>query len=133
VLRCQVQLELTLMMCMGDRSTFTLTSTFNGRHDGSLPLFFWRTRCLPGVCVCLQELKLSPPQSFHPIPLFPFKTPFFSLKSYLKVSKGICSCCKGPTHPLGPSFNLFKNHYDFVSFSSLPCSNSLIEFQLEIN
>jgi hypothetical protein len=79
MLRCQAQLELTLMMCMGDRSTFTstgalsdhstFTSTgaFSGQHDGSSPLFFWRTCCLPGVCVCLQELKLSPPQSFHGI------------------------------------------------------------------
>jgi hypothetical protein len=79
MLRCQAQLELTLMMCMGDRSTFTstgalsdhstFTSTgaFSGQHDGSSPVFFWRIFCLPGVCVCLQELKLSPPQSFHGI------------------------------------------------------------------
>jgi hypothetical protein len=49
------------MMCLGDHSTFTLTSALTGQHDGSSPLFFWRTCCLPGVCVCLQELKLSPP------------------------------------------------------------------------
>jgi len=85
MLRCQVQLELTFMMCLGDCSTFTSTSalsdrstftstsglsdhfTFtsigalNGWHDGSSPLFFWRTCCLPKVCVCLQKLKLSPP------------------------------------------------------------------------
>jgi hypothetical protein len=28
---------------------------------------FWMTCCLLGVCVCLQELKLSPPQSFYRI------------------------------------------------------------------
>jgi hypothetical protein len=58
------------MVCLGDRSTFTSTSALSdrstftstgalsGRHDGFSPLFFWRTCCLLGVCVCLQELKL---------------------------------------------------------------------------
>jgi hypothetical protein len=40
VLRCQAQLELTLMMCLSDHSTFTSTSALSGRHDGSSPLFF---------------------------------------------------------------------------------------------
>lgn len=67
-----------------------------------------------------------------PIPIFPLKAPLFSLKFSLKVSKGLCSCYEG-FNPFGPSFNLFKNHYDFASFSFLPCSNSLIKFQLKVN
>jgi hypothetical protein len=59
------------MMCLGDRSTITSTgalsdrSTFtsigvlDGRHDKSLPLFL--EDLLSFQCVCLQELKLSPP------------------------------------------------------------------------
>ncbi len=31
LLRCQAQLELTFMMCLGDRSTFTLTGALNDR------------------------------------------------------------------------------------------------------
>jgi hypothetical protein len=73
MLRCQAQLELTLMMCLGDRSTFTSTdalsdrSTFtsigvlNGRHDGSSPLLFCKTCCLLGVCVFARAQALSPP------------------------------------------------------------------------
>jgi hypothetical protein len=49
------------------------------------------------------------------------------------VNKGVCLCYKGLVHPLGLNFNLFKNHNDFASFSSLPCSNSLIKFQLKVN
>jgi hypothetical protein len=55
------------MMCLGDRSTFTSTSTLSGRHDGSSPLFLEDLLSSRGVCVCLQEHKLSPPQSFHGI------------------------------------------------------------------
>jgi hypothetical protein len=85
MLRCQAQLELTLMMCLGDRSTFTSTnalsdrstftstnalsdrSTFtsigvlSGRHDGSSPLLFCKTCCLLGVCVFARAQALSPP------------------------------------------------------------------------
>jgi hypothetical protein len=113
MLRCQAQLEPTLMMCLGDRftftstigalgdrstftstgalsdrstftligalndrstftstlalndrSTFTSTSALSGRHDGSSPLFFWRTCCLPGVCVFARPQVLSPPPIF---------------------------------------------------------------------
>jgi hypothetical protein len=76
MLRCQAQLEPTLMMCLGDRSTFTLTgalydhSTFtstsvlSGRHDGSSPLFFWRTCYLLGVCVFTRAQALPPPHLF---------------------------------------------------------------------
>jgi hypothetical protein len=49
------------MMCLSDRSTFTSTGALSGRHDGSSPLFFWKTCCFLRVCVCLQEFKLSPP------------------------------------------------------------------------
>jgi len=79
VLKCQAQLELTLMMCLGDRSTFTstgvlsdhftftLTSAFNGRHDRSSPLFFLEDLLSSrGVCVC-KSLKLSPPPIFSEI------------------------------------------------------------------
>ncbi len=52
-----------------------------------------------------------------PILLFPFEAPLFLSKFSHKVSKEICSCCKGFC-PLGPSFNLFKDHYFFTSFSS---------------
>ncbi len=66
------------MMCMGVRSTFTsigalsdhytftLIGTFSGRHDGSSPLFLEDLLSFR-VCVCLQKLKVSPPQSFHGI------------------------------------------------------------------
>ncbi len=73
MLRCQAQLELTLMMCMGDhstftstgtlndRSTFTSTSTFSGRHDESLPLFLEDLLSFRGVCVFARVQALSPP------------------------------------------------------------------------
>jgi hypothetical protein len=48
------------------------------------------------------------------------------------VSKGIWSCYEGP-NPLGPGFNLFRNHDDFASSSSLPCLDFLIKFQVEAN
>jgi hypothetical protein len=67
-----------------------------------------------------------------PIPIFSLKAPLFSLKFSLKVSKGVCSCCEC-LHPLGLSFNLFRNHHDFASSSSLPCLDSLIKFQLKAN
>ncbi len=76
-MKCQAQLELTLMMCLGDRSTFTstgvlsdhftftLTSAFNGRHDRSSPLFFLEDLLSSrGVCVC-KSLSFLPPQSFQ--------------------------------------------------------------------
>jgi hypothetical protein len=91
VLRCQAQLELTLMMCLGDRSTFTSTGTLSdystltligalsdystltsigtlsGRHDGSLPLF------LEGLVVCLgvsvfARAQAPPPNLFKSVP-----------------------------------------------------------------
>jgi len=72
LMRCQAQLELTFMMCLSDRSTstgalsdcstFTLT---NARATDLNHCFFG------GLVVCgrgyLQELKLSPPLSFHGI------------------------------------------------------------------
>ncbi len=72
LLRCQAKLELTLMMCLGDHSTFTSTGalsdrstftsigTFSGQHEGSSPLFLQDLLFSMCVCVCLQELKLSP-------------------------------------------------------------------------
>jgi hypothetical protein len=77
LLRCQAQLKLTLMMCLGDRSTFTsigtlsdcstFTSigTLSGRHDGSSPLFLedlLSSRC---VCVFARVQALSPPPPPH--------------------------------------------------------------------
>jgi hypothetical protein len=38
------------------------------------------------------------------------------LEFKFKASRGICSCCKGLC-PLGSSFDLFIDHYFFVSFS----------------
>jgi hypothetical protein len=71
MLRCQAQLELTFMMCMGDRSAFTLTnassdhSTFtligalSGRHDESSPLFL--EDLLFSRCVCVFARVQAPP------------------------------------------------------------------------
>ncbi len=64
MLRCQAQLELTLMMCLGDRSTFTLTGTLSGRHDGSSPLFLEDLLSSRGVCVFARAQALSPPNLF---------------------------------------------------------------------
>jgi hypothetical protein len=73
MLRCQAQLELTLMMCLGDRSTFTSTGslsdcstftstgTLSGRHDGSLPLSLEDMLSSRGVCVFARAQALSPP------------------------------------------------------------------------
>jgi hypothetical protein len=61
VLRCQAQLELTLMMCLGDRSTFTSIGMLSGRHDGSSPLFLEDLLSSRGVCVFARALVLSPP------------------------------------------------------------------------
>jgi hypothetical protein len=85
VLRCQVQLKLTLMMCLGDhftftstgalsdrstftltyalsdRSTFTSTGALSGRHDGSSPLFLVDLLSSRGVCVFARAQALSPP------------------------------------------------------------------------
>ncbi len=87
-MRCQAQLELTFMMCLGDRSTFTSTgalsdhstftstgalsdrstftstSTFSGRHDRSLPLFLDDLLSSRGVCVFARAQALSPPNLF---------------------------------------------------------------------
>jgi hypothetical protein len=73
MLRCQVQLKLTLMMCMGDHSTFTSTDTLSDsstftstsalsdRHDGSSSLFLEDLLSSRGVCVFARA------QSFHGI------------------------------------------------------------------
>jgi hypothetical protein len=73
VLRCQVQLKLTFMMCMGDRftftstgalsdrSTFTSTGALSGRHDESSPLFLVDLLFSRGVCVFARAQALSPP------------------------------------------------------------------------
>ncbi len=52
MLKFQAQLELTFMMCLGDRSTFTSISALNGRHDGSSPLFLANLLSSRGVSVC---------------------------------------------------------------------------------
>jgi hypothetical protein len=65
LLRCQVQLELTLMMCLGDRSTFTSTSALSGRHDRSSPLFLEDLLSSRGVCVFARVQTLSPPPPPH--------------------------------------------------------------------
>ncbi len=72
MLRCQAQLELTLMMCVNDR--FTSTSALNDRFTSHrltrarrifATVFFFADLLPLGVCVCvLQELKLSPPNFF---------------------------------------------------------------------
>jgi hypothetical protein len=64
MLRCQAQLELTLMMCLGDRSTFTSTGTLNGRHDRSSPLFLEGLVVCLGVSVFARAQALSPPNLF---------------------------------------------------------------------
>jgi hypothetical protein len=62
VLRCQAQLELTFMMCMGDRSTFTSIGAFSGRHDRSSPLFLEELVVFEGcVCVFARAQALPPP------------------------------------------------------------------------
>jgi hypothetical protein len=102
MLRCQAQLELTFMMCLGDRSTFTSigalsdrctftstsalserstftsTGTLSGRHDESSPLFLedlLSSRC---VCVCKSSSSLS----LSPLP------PIFSWYQSLVQAKG---------------------------------------------
>jgi hypothetical protein len=67
------------------------------------------------------------PSSRGPILLFPLEVLLSSLEFSFRASKGICSCCEG-LHPLGPNFSLFKDHCFFIGSSSLPCSNSLMEF-----
>ncbi len=76
-MRCQAQLELTLMMCLGDcstftstgmlsdRSTFTLIGALNGRHDGSSPLLLEDLLSSRGVCVFAKAQALSPPNLFN--------------------------------------------------------------------
>jgi hypothetical protein len=90
MLRCQAQLVLKLMMCLGDcstftsigalsdRSTFTSTDAFNdrctftstsvlsGQHDGSLPLFFGGLVVFQG-CVCVCKSSSSLPPIFSPL------------------------------------------------------------------
>ncbi len=60
---------------------------------------FWRTCCLLGVCVCLQELKLSPTQSFHGI------RAWYRLRPASTRSKGGGTAARG--HHLFP----FRFHY----------------------
>jgi hypothetical protein len=68
------------MMCLGDGSTFTSTSTLcdrstftsigtlSGRHDGSSPLFLEDLLSFRSVCVFARTQALPPPpQSFHGI------------------------------------------------------------------
>ncbi len=71
MLRCQAQLELTLMMCFSDRSTSTGAlsdrSTFTSINMRATDLhhcFFWRTCCRLGVCVFTRAQALSPPYLF---------------------------------------------------------------------
>jgi hypothetical protein len=66
MLRCQAQLELTLMMCFGDRSTstgaFSDHSTFTSIDATDLRhCFFWRTCCCLGAYVFARAQALSPP------------------------------------------------------------------------
>ncbi len=71
MLRCQAQLELTLMMCLSDRSTSTgalsdrSTFTSTDVRTADLRHFFFLEVLLSSRGVCLQELKLSPPLSFQ--------------------------------------------------------------------
>jgi hypothetical protein len=81
VLRCQAQLKLTLMMCMGDcstftstgalsdRSTFTSISALNGRHDGSSPPFLEDLLSSRSVCVFCKSSSSLPPPIFSPLTL----------------------------------------------------------------
>jgi len=55
------------------------------------------------------------------------EVPSSLLEFSFRANKRIVSCCEG-LHPLGPNFNLFKDHCFFRGSSSLPCSNSLMEF-----
>jgi hypothetical protein len=55
------------------------------------------------------------------------EVPSSLLEFSFRTSSRICSCCEG-LHPLGPNFNLLRNHCFFIGSSSLPCSNSLMEF-----
>ncbi len=114
-----------------------------GNYDSITKVSFWQLGgALNGTCVAHTSLKscftFGPPffrwcpSLRSPIPIFPLKALLFSLKFSLKVRKGVCSYCEG-LHPLGPSFNLFKNHYDFASSSSFPCLDYLIKFQLKAN
>jgi hypothetical protein len=68
VLRCQAQLQLTLMMCLSDRSTSTGAlsdrSTFTSTDARAKDLrhrFFWRSCCRLGACVFARAQALSPP------------------------------------------------------------------------
>ncbi len=73
LLRCQAQLELTLMMCFSDCSTSTGAlsdrSTFTSTDTRAMDLhhYFFGGLVVVQGHVCLQELKLSPPLSFHGI------------------------------------------------------------------
>jgi hypothetical protein len=76
MLKCQAQLELTLMMCPGDRSTFTSTGALSDRftftsigalsdrHDRFSPLFL--EDLLSSRCVFARAQVLPPP----PPPIF---------------------------------------------------------------
>jgi hypothetical protein len=61
------------------------------------------------------------------IPLFPPWAPSFLSKFSLKVSMRICLCYKGPCPPCA-SFNLLKNHFYFVSFSSFKFVLTMFRF-----
>ncbi len=76
MLRCQAQLELTLMMCLSDRSTFTLTGALSGRHDGSSPLFLGDLLSSRGVCVFARAEALPPPPIFSKRPTHNNNVPF---------------------------------------------------------
>ncbi len=75
---------------------WVIGKSFNNCFTIGAPLFRW--------CFSLRG----------PIFFFPLGAPLFLLEFNFKVSRGIC--CKG-LHPLGFSFNLFRDHCFFVSFS----------------
>ncbi len=61
------------------------------------------------------------------IPVFPPRAPSFLSKFSLKVSMGVCLCYEGPCPPC-TSFNFFRNHFCFTSFSSFRFILAMFKF-----
>lgn len=87
------------------------------------------------ACIGLSNcFTSSPPPLFEwclsfrgPIFFFSLESSSSSSKFKLRVSKGVCSCCKN-YHPFCPNFSLFKYHCLFTSFSSSKFIFAMLKF-----
>jgi hypothetical protein len=104
-LRCQAQLELTLMMCLSDRFAFTSAgalcdrSTFtstDARMTNRCHFFFARMVVLLDGVVCAEQTEKNGQGQLH----FPLE------KNTLPMPLvGVCVFCKSPSSPPPPIFS----------------------------